>query len=276
MKIQSRFFFFLAACCLLAAETRAQNKRTYNKGELYLSWGYNTEWYTRSDVHVKQPELGNDYTFNRIKGHDRRGWDNRLFKKPISIPQYNYRLGYFFNPEKGWAIEINFDHTKFIFQDGQDASLTGKLNGKAVDTTVHFSQENGFYYYLNNGANFLLFNLVKRCELYTSKDQNLKVDFLGKAGIGPVIPHVENSFFGNKNKPHFQLGGWNVGLEAGVRATFFKYGYLEYTNKLDYARYSNLKIYKGTAKHAFGTYEMILSIGGSIPIGKHIVPAHKS
>lgn len=122
----------------------AQNKKR-RKGELYLSWGYNTEWYTRSNISISQPELGNDYKFNRIKAHDRKGWDNDLFKKGLSIPQYNYRLGYFFNPEKGWAVEINFDHTKFIFEDEQDVSLTGKLKGKQVDTTIHFSEANGFF-----------------------------------------------------------------------------------------------------------------------------------
>lgn len=248
--------------------TAQQKEKKKPKGELYLSWGYNTEWYTKSNVKIKQPSLGNDYTFNNIKGHDRRGWDNDLFKKGISIPQYNYRLGYIFNPEKGWGFEINFDHTKFIFTDEQDVSLTGKLNGRQVDTTLHFSQKNGFYYYLNNGANFLLFNLVKRQKIYITRDEKFRLDFLGKAGIGPVIPHVENSFFGQANKPHFQLGGWNVGVEATLKATFFKYAFIEYANKLDYARYSNLKIYEGTAKHAFGTYEMILSIGANVPIGK--------
>ena len=269
MSMQKKgYYLIVLGMIFFSTVVSAQTKKKYPKSEWYISWGYNTEWYTRSNVHINQPELGNDYTFNRIKGHDKKGWDNRLFRKAISIPQYNYRLGYLFNPQKGWGIEINFDHTKFIFEDGQDASLTGKRNGKAIDTTVRFSKDDGFYYYLNNGANFLLFNLVKRYELISTKDGNLKLDFLGKAGIGPVIPHVENSFFGGANTPHFQLGGWNVGLEATVKATFFKYVFLEYANKLDYARYSNLKIYKGTAKHAFGTYEMIMSIGVNLPVGK--------
>lgn len=263
----ARIFAVTSIALSISSLTQAQQKRTYRKGELYLSWGYNKEWYTRSDIHVKQPELGNDFTFNNLRGHDRPGWNNKLLKKAISIPQYNYRLGYFFNPEKGWGVEINFDHTKFIFKDKQDVSVTGTLDAKPVDTTIHFSNEGGFHYYLNNGANFLLFNLVKRCELYTSKDENFQLDFLGKAGVGPVIPHVDNSLFGNANNPGFQLGGWNVGVEAGVKASFYKYVFLEYTNKLDYARYSNLKVYKGKAKHAFGTYEMILSLGINVPIG---------
>lgn len=257
----------LFVCILLTGKLFAQEHKK-PKGELYFSWGYNTEWYTKSDVHINQPSLGNDYTLNSVKGNDRRGWDNNLLQKAITIPQYSYRLGYFFNPEKGWGVEINFDHTKFIITDEQDISLTGKLNNRNVDTSIRFSARNGFFYYLNNGANFLLFNVVKRYRIFESSHGNFKLDFLGKAGAGPVIPHVENSFFGNKNKPHFQLGGWNVGAEATLKATLFKYGFIEYANKLDYARYSNLKIYEGAVKHAFGTYEMILNIGVNVAIGK--------
>lgn len=247
---------------------KAQSKKKERKGEFYFSWGYNKEWYTKSNIKVKQPDLGNDYKFVNISGHDRPGWDEgNLLKIPISIPQYNYRIGYFFNKKKGLAFEINFDHTKFIVAD-QDARIVGKLNGRQVDTTVAFNKANGYYYYLNNGANFLLFNIVKRWNVYESNNKNLRFDFLGKAGIGPVIPHVENSFFGNKNDDGFQLGGWNIGVEGTIKATFFKTVFLEYCNKLDYASYSGLKVYQGKASHNFGTYEMILNLGITFPMGK--------
>lgn len=259
------FCLFVLGFIFSAFNLDAQNNSA-KRGDLYFSWGYNTEWYTRSNLHIKQPGLNNDYTFKRIKAHDRVGWDQQLFKKGLTIPQYNYRLGYFFNQEKGWGIEINFDHTKYVVEEGQDAVIRGKLNGKMVDTAVSFVKDDGFYYFLNNGANFLLFNLVKSQNLFSTKDGNLRLQFLGKAGIGPVIPHVENSLFGNANKPHFQLGGWNAGVEAALKASFFRYMYLEYSNKLDYARYSHLKIYEGTAKQAFGTYEMVLSLGANLPL----------
>src|ERR1700712_1183621 len=141
---------YTAWACLLsivAFSAAAQNKKTARKKELYFSWGYNKEWYTHSTVKVDQPALGNHYSFTGIKGHDHPGWDEGLFTKAISIPQYNYRLGLFINREKGLAVEINFDHTKFIFAD-QAAHVKGTINKRAVDTTVNFSQPN-FYYYLN-------------------------------------------------------------------------------------------------------------------------------
>lgn len=245
------------------AQSKTKKER---KKEFYFSWGYNKEWYTKSTVSVKQASLGNDYQFVNIKAHDHPGWDEGLFNRAFTIPQYNYRFGLFINKEKGLAVEINFDHTKYIFAD-QQVRVKGLLNKRYVDTLVNFNRENGYYYYLNNGANFLLFNIVKRWHWFAAKNEKVKIDLLGKAGIGPVIPHVENSFFDQKNKPGFQFGGWNIGAEAAIRTTFFNYVYLEYCNKIDYARYSNLKVFEGRAKQSFGTYEMILNLGFTFPVG---------
>jgi len=111
---------------------------------------------------------------------------------------------------------------------------------------------------------------VKRWRLHEAKNKNFILDAVAKGGIGPVIPHVENSFFGNKNDDGFQLGGWNMGVETGLKATFLQHVFIEMTNKVDYARYSGLKVYQGTASQAFGTYELILSLGYTFPAGKKV------
>ena len=257
--------FFIANYQTFAQATTEKER----KGEFYFSWGYNTEWYTRSDVHISQPSLGNDYTLNNVNAHDHRGWDEGLLTKALSIPQYNYRIGYIFNKKRGLGVEINFDHTKYLIKDGQTINFTGTKDG-TTNGSINFADANGYHYYLNNGANFLLFNFVKRWHWLGTTTKNFKLDLLAKAGVGPVIPHVDNSFDGLQNHPHFQFGGWNTGVEGVFRATFYKYVYLEYCNKLDYARYSNLTIYEGTAKQSFGTYEMILNLGVTFPIGKKI------
>ncbi len=248
-----------------SADAQTKKKKD-KKGEFYFSWGYNKEWYTHSTVSVAQGQLGNNYKIQNITAHDHIGWNEGIFSLPISVPQYNYRIGFLINRKKNLFFEINFDHTKYIIAD-QNAHITGTHNNKQVDTVVHFSDNvtanssSTFYYYLNNGANFLLFNLVKRWPIYQSQNKTFKLDGLGKAGIGPLIPHVENMLFGVKNDPHFQVGGWNVGAEAALRATFYKTVYLEFANKVDYARYSGLGINQGTMHQAFGTYELILNLG---------------
>jgi hypothetical protein len=250
----------------LAQQQPPKKKKKLIK-EVYLSWGYNKEWYTHSNLQVSQPALGNNYTLENVKAHDHPGWNEALMNKELTIPQYNYRLGFLLDEKRGWGFEINFDHTKYILAE-QEVRIKGTLENHPVDSSIAFTSPNGFYYYLNNGANFLLFNVTKRYHLLTTRHEGLKLDLYGKLGVGPVIPHTQNSLFGKQNHAGFQFGGWNTGFEGVIRATFFRYLYLEYSNKFDYARYSGVNVYLGKARQAFGTYEMILSLGIDIPTSR--------
>jgi hypothetical protein len=274
MHIKNTILFVMLGCFFLggiSTTANAQEKGAKKRisRALYFSWGYNEEWYTNSTIHVTQKEQGNSYDLVHVQGHDHKGWDEGLLSKALTIPQYNYRLGCYFNEKQDLAIELNFDHTKYIVQEGQTVRVKGTMKNAPVDSNVVFAANKGFHYFLNNGANFFLFNIVKRVGLYESKTNNLRVDFLGKAGVGPVIPHVDNSFYGQENKPAFQIGGWNTGLETALRFTIMRYAYLELAQKVDYARYSNLSVYGGIAKQNFGTYELILSVGATIPTRKN-------
>lgn len=262
---------YLAIVAIMFNGIHAYAQKKERKGEFYFSWGYNKEWYTNSNVSISQPSLGNNFTFRNTKLEDHPGWDDALFTKEISIPQYNYRIGYFIDKDKDLAIEINFDHTKALFLDNQTVHMVGTYNGRAIDSSFIFSK-NGTgssrnYYYLNNGANFLLFNIVKRKKFKKLSTNYFDFDGLAKVGIGPVIPHVENSLFGVKNDQLFQFGGWNTGIEYALRSTFKKSLFLEFSGKVDYAYYYNLKVNQGTAKQGFGTLEFILNLGYTLPAG---------
>jgi len=265
------YFFVVLGCLLIANASMAQDSTRKHKrtGSFYLSWGYNTEWYTKSTIHIKQPGLDNDYQMMDVKAHDHRGWDENFVTTPVTIPQYNYRIGYYFNEKQDLAFVINFDHTKYIITDNQSIRIKGILGGKRVDENIMFSEDNGFYYFLNNGANFFLFNIVKRYPLFHSKNKMFKLDLTPKVGIGPVVPHVENRLFGERNDAAFQFGGWNTGIETAWRATFMKYGFIEFSQKVDYACYSYLRVAQGRANQSFGTFELILSAGFILPTTKH-------
>lgn len=233
------------------------------KGQVYLSWGYNKEWYTPSTIYVKQKSLGNDYRFINVIGKDKPGWDETsIFHQAISIPQYSYRLGYWFKDD--WAVEINFDHTKYQVEPQQLLHVKGTMNNQAVDT--YMINRGNLKWQLNNGANFFLFNLVHRKKIPYLQFRNFNTALLLKGGIGFMTPHVENTILGKDNDPGFQFGGLDIGVEAALQMTFFRYVYLEYCNKLLYANYWGLDVYEGKARQAFGCYEMILNLGVNVPL----------
>lgn len=254
--------------CVSQVSAQSQEKlfQPGKKGELYGSWGYNKEWYTASSIHVKQPSLGNDYKFVKVQATDKPGWNEGIFNKAISIPQYNYRVGYFF--KDNWAFEINFDHTKYQVKPDQLLHVQGIQGGAPVDKYESNLDHAVLAYQLNNGANFLLFNIVHRKQISNFNAKWFNLSLYLKAGAGVVIPHVQNTIYGKDNDDGFQFGGFCIGGEAAVRATFFKYGFIEYCNKLVGAHYYNLKVFEGRAKQTFGCYEMIANIGFSVPLKK--------
>ena len=107
---------FIVFACIglsLAQKDTVKHHKIVKNGVLYASWGYNTEWYTHSNIHIVQNSLQNNFTFENIEAHDHIGWDH-LFHVQFTIPQYNYRIGYFFDKKQLWAFELNFDHTKYV------------------------------------------------------------------------------------------------------------------------------------------------------------------
>jgi hypothetical protein len=240
------------------SDSTTHHKFVHN-GRFYGSWGYNSEWYTHSNISVNQPGMQNNYTFENLRAHDRVGWNN-LFHVQPTIPQYNYRIGYFFDEKQLWGIEINFDHTKYVVTQGSLAIVDGTYKGHKVDTAVQINS-NTLFWQLNNGANWFLVNIVRKFPIIKTSDNKVVIYALLKGGFGPNVPHVDDVIFGDQNHPHFQVGGVNTGVEALVRITFFQYAFIEYCNKVDYADYWGLRVYGGTASQSFGAYEMIANIG---------------
>jgi len=252
--MKSFLFLLLFPMAMLAGETGLRG------GEFYFEWGYNTEWYSKSNIHVVQNGLNNDFNFVQVQAHDHIGWD-KLFARALTIPQYNYRIGYYFGENHLWGFEINFDHTKYVVTQGQNAEVKGKVNGRMVDSTYTLTT-NVLMYQLNNGANFFLLNIVRRFPFFEVPYlKHTALLGVAKYGIGPLVPHVQNTIFGNANDPHFQVGGINTGLEAGLQLVIGRHVYLEFTNKVDYANYFGLRVYGGEVNQQFFTYELIGTLG---------------
>ena len=107
-------------------EIKIQDKYTaHNKGKFFVSWGGNREIYTKSDVTFK----GTDYNFtlNSITAHDKpKGWHiDYINPARMTIPQTNFRMGYFVNDH--YSIAIGVDHMKYVMTQNQTANITGTI-----------------------------------------------------------------------------------------------------------------------------------------------------
>lgn len=246
------------------------------KGSLYLCWGYNRDWYSKSDLHFSNtsgdynPVTGRydsyDFTIYDATARDRSEF-YKLFRVDLSIPQYNYRLGYYFNNARDLGIEINFDHAKYIVRDWQTLHVKGYIGDEYIDKDTMISPENFLHFEHTDGANFLMLNIIKRQSLLRSKNGRHQLSGLVKLGFGPVIPRTDVTLFGQELNNRFHIAGYCTGIETGLRYDAYKYIFVEYAAKGLFADYRNvLVIGAGKAHHHFWAFENILTLGFQFPI----------
>ena len=243
----------------------SQNKNKLFKG-MYLQWGYNTEWYTKSNIHFNSNINGVDHNFilYKAKAHDRNDMD-AIIKKPIeiSVPQYNYRVGFYLNAKHTKAIELNYDHTKYIVYDNQVVHAKGNIGSNYFDKDTSFKY-NEVHFEHTNGANFYQINYVRQYQLKKNARRTV-LTALWKAGAGILIPKTDITLSGKRVDNRFHIAGYCFGAEGGGRWYISRKLFFEATAKAGYANYINaLGAGNGKVNHKFGYFELIGTIGYDI------------
>jgi hypothetical protein len=239
-------------------------RATSSGREFFVSWGYNGDRYAKSDIHFSQPSLGNDFTLHSVQARDSKTWTRTdVFHHSLFVPQYNFRFGMFFNEK--WGGEVALDHIKWIVVQDQQVRLTGTLNGAPVDSDITLTPD-VLRYQLNNGANPIFFNVIRRISLAGTPGKAGHIQFLGKAGIGFAIPHTQNAVFDQPNDAGFQpFHGWNMDIVAAVRINLLSRLYFEFEEKGLFASYHGVKINQGTASNTVKASEFVFHFGVSFP-----------
>ncbi|MFT7011738.1 MAG: hypothetical protein ACJAWR_001761, partial [Flavobacteriales bacterium] len=105
---------------------------TSRKGRIFGSWGYNRATYSKSTIHF----LGNgyDFTIKDAKANDKPekfSWNVYFNPGLITIPQYNFRIGYFITNKL--SITLNVDHMKYVLENNQIAVVHGFVDSSASE-----------------------------------------------------------------------------------------------------------------------------------------------
>jgi hypothetical protein len=260
---------FLTTAFVLSAIFSFAQKGKLLKG-MYIQWGYNKEWYTNSTIHFRLIN-GDNFKIINAKAKDRPDLE-AVYQKPgdISIPQYNYRLGFYLNNKRTRSIELNFDHIKYIVTDGQTARVKGTIGGKSVDADSILDPSNFLHFEHTDGGNLLHINYVQQKTLYmnTAKTRPL-VNLIWKLGAGINIPRSDFTYHGDRFNNKFHISGYNISAEAGARLYISKKLFIEATGKTGYARYINALANTTTlvgnrVSHGIGYFELIGLLGYDI------------
>lgn len=258
--------FFTTLSIFTFSISFAQKKDKLFNG-MYVQWGYNTEWYTKSTIHFKMAN-GNDFKLHKALAHDKPDMD-AIWKEPleVSIPQYNYRLGFYLNKKHTRAIEVNFDHIKYVVTDGQNVHITGKIDGINVNGDSVLNSATFLHLEHTDGGNLLHINYVEQKTLFTTANNGRPLlNLIWKAGAGINIPRTDFTYRGDRLNNKFHIAGYNVSAEGGARFYPLKRLFIEGTAKTGYVKYlnalANTTSLKGSrVRHSFGYFELIGLVG---------------
>ncbi len=256
----------LSGTTLLAQNAPLPEKAKKEKGSFYFCWGYNKDWFSKSDLHFESKGADNySFTVKDVKAKDLPKLDH-IFDVDLSIPQYVYRFGYYFRKDKSLGLELSFDHAKYIMIQNQTAHIEGNIRGEYVDKdTVLGVRFLKFEH--TNGANFLMISLLKRHQFLASKSGSHRLQGVVKPGLGIVIPQSDVSLFGKRQNNYYHVAGYIFGVEGSLRYEYRKHLFFETGFKGTFANYTNvLTVDDARANHHFFCLEWLADIGFQIAL----------
>jgi hypothetical protein len=240
------------------------------KHQWYASWGYTKCWYSKStiefkDLSGKYHPATDKYNYYDFKVHNVTASDRTDFDKikdviNFTIPQFVARVGFKINEK--WDVELNYDHAKYLVDDGQRTRVTGQIFGSAIDKDTTMGGQ-FLHFEHTDGANFLMANAVRKFNLM-KRGSLFKLQWVLKPGIGLVYPRTDVTIFGERLNNNWHVAGWIVGVESGLRMEFLKHGFLELVGKGAYADYvKSLVLGKGngSARHHFFATQVTFALG---------------
>jgi hypothetical protein len=213
--------------------------KKFNPGQIYFFWGYNRGWHSKSDVTFRTSD--GTFTIYDAHGTDRPSKEFKTYVNPatFSVPQYNFRLGYQLNPK--WSIEGGMDHMKWVFDNTRQYQVDGEFSstvfvrdpndehnlfGLSFDQVKESGDMRWLRFEHTDGYNYAFVASTYTQNLLTSRDEKWKLDGIGGAGIGLMIPRTDVSIHRDQwwnydalnNK--FKIAGYGVHAEGKLRISY--------------------------------------------------------
>lgn len=221
----SLFITFVLFTSLTFGQSPTDQNRKFQKGRFFFFWGWNRDQFSKSDIHFK----GNDYDFTLadVVAKDRPipfGFNPHLDPRRITLPQYNFRIGYFF--KNHYALSIGIDHMKYVVQQNQVVKITGSINkfesaynGTYINDTV--TLRTGFLKFEHtNGLNY--FNIDGRRYDEIIVAGKLRLNLLEGLGIGILIPKTDATLLGMQRHDAFHLSGYGFNALLGIQLPVYR------------------------------------------------------
>ena len=215
---------------------------TTKKGQMFVFWGWNRAGFTNSDIRFKG--AGYDFTLENVVAHDRPSPLSLDYINPgkISIPQFNFRLGYFI--KDNLALVIGQDHMKYVMDQDQTVGFKGNISDPVYAVMVQNGQvnledEQFLTFEHTDGLNYVNLGLEKYKTLLSKEKVDVTWAYGGGAGV--LFPKSNVKLFGNERSDRFHVAGFGLDLRTNINAIFWKHWMARVEGKVGYINMPDIK-----------------------------------
>ena len=246
---------------------------------MFVFWGWNRAFFTRSDIHFKGADY--DFVLHDVVARDRPSdlsWDY-INPGQVSIPQFNFRLGYFL--KDNLALVIAQDHMKYVMDQDQVVKMNGHINtGSDYDGTYNNVDqkltEDFLTFEHTDGLNYAnlevrRFDNIQHFPI-TKNGKGIDVNVTAGLGAGILYPRSNVKLMGNERYDEFHLAGFATAAMVGINFTFWDYFFVQAELKGGYANLSDIRTTANKAdkaKQDIVFSQQNLVFGAIIPVFTH-------
>ena len=198
------------------------------RGSVFFYWGYNRSIFSKSNLHFAGPNY--DFTLYDITASDRPTKPGLVYLYPptATVPQYNFRLGYFINDRL--SVSGGLDHMKYVVHQNQEVRISGvitsdastKYAGTYLNDTIALSPD---FLQFEHSDGFNLVSLDFEYLLPISSFWKDRFSLLWNTGFGGIwiVTKTAVKVMGDGLDNDFHVAGYTMAAKTGPR--------LEYKNR---------------------------------------------
>ncbi len=266
--------FLLVNFQLFSQETiKIQDRYTaHNKGKFFVSWGGNRETFSKSDIHFKGTDY--DFTIYDVSAKDRpKGWHiDYINPGRMTIPQTNFRMGYFVNDH--YSVAIGVDHMKYVMNQDIAVNISGNYPnkntfGEVLPNNQVLLTEAFLTFEHTDGLNYVNTEVSRHDDIsklfQIGNTDKIQVNLTEGIGVGLLYPKTNAKVFNKERHDDFHVSGYGASIKAGLNITFYKHFYIQGELKGGYINMPDIKTtYSNTdsASQEFFFFQKIIAFGG--------------
>ena len=228
IKIVAVGFFMSLSMTPVFAQQNNQYQQN-NKGKFYVYWGWNRGAFSNSDIRFKGENY--DFTLSDVSANDRPtpfGLNPYFRIDRITIPQTNYRIGYFF--KENYTVSIGVDHMKYVMSENQVVNINGDINtGSPYDGSYSnddIALVNDFLEFEHtDGLNYINIAIRRFDEIHNKG--MFAINLTEGIGIGGMMPRTDTTLLGKERYDEFHWSGYGLDLMVGLNFTFWEVFFIQ-------------------------------------------------